>query len=115
MQKKKDFLRALPTKSLAIIGEKCTGAKMSIGRLTVLLCGNMVGELERPLVIRKAATPRRFKNLTINNLPVIWRNNKKAGMTAATMEEWLNMFNAKMKKENRDQSFFLTMLPATQM
>jgi hypothetical protein len=31
---------------------------------------------------------------------VIWRNNKKAWMTAATMEEWLNMFNAKMKKEN---------------
>jgi hypothetical protein len=26
---------------------------------------------------------------------VIWRNNKRAWMTTATMEEWLNMFNAK--------------------
>jgi hypothetical protein len=28
-------------------------------------------------------------------------------MTAATMEEWLNMFNAKMKKENRNDIRFL--------
>jgi hypothetical protein len=43
----------------------------------------------------KAAKPRYFKNLKISNLPVSWRNNKKAWMTAATMEEWLNVFNAK--------------------
>jgi hypothetical protein len=55
----------------------------------------------------KAAKPRCFKNLTINNLPVIWRNNKKAWMTAATMEEWLNMFNAKIRKENRNAILFL--------
>jgi hypothetical protein len=34
---------------------------------------------------KKPAQPRFFKNLKINNLPVIWRNNKKAWMTAATM------------------------------
>jgi hypothetical protein len=28
-------------------------------------------------------------------------------MTAGTMEEWLNMFNAKMKKENRNAFVFL--------
>jgi hypothetical protein len=28
-------------------------------------------------------------------------------VTAATMEEWLNMFNAKMKKENRNAIRFL--------
>jgi hypothetical protein len=33
-------------------------------------------------------------------------------MTAAAMEEWLNMFNAKVKKENRNTILFLTMLPA---
>jgi hypothetical protein len=36
-----------------------------------------VGEMEKPLVIGKAAKLRRFKNLKINNLPVIWRYNKK--------------------------------------
>jgi hypothetical protein len=29
----------------------------------------------------KAAKPRRFKNLKINNLPAIWRNNKKTWIT----------------------------------
>jgi hypothetical protein len=101
------FLQALPTKSLTVKGEKCTGGKMSKQRLTVLLCGNMAGEMEKPLGIGKAAKPRCFKNLKINNLSVIWRNDKKAWMTAATMEEWLNMFNAKLKKENRNAILFL--------
>jgi hypothetical protein len=74
----------------------------------------MVGEMEKSLVIGKAAKLRCFKNLKINNLPVIWRNNKKAWMTAAAMVEWLNMFNAKMKKENRSAILSLTVLPATQ-
>jgi hypothetical protein len=43
---------------------------MSNERLTVLLCGNLVGEMEKPLVIGKAAKPRCCKNLKINNLPV---------------------------------------------
>jgi hypothetical protein len=60
-----------------------------------VLCGNMVEEMEKPLVIGKAAKPSCFKNLKINILPVILRNSKKAWMTAATAEEWLNMFKAK--------------------
>jgi hypothetical protein len=36
-----------------------------------------VREMEKPLAIGKAAKPRSFKNLEIDNLPVIWRNNKK--------------------------------------
>jgi hypothetical protein len=42
--------------------------------------------MEKPLVIGKAAKPICFKNLKINNLPVIWRNSKRAWMSAATME-----------------------------
>jgi hypothetical protein len=41
------FLPELPTKSLAVKGEKCTKGKTSKERLTVLLCGNMVGEMEK--------------------------------------------------------------------
>jgi hypothetical protein len=86
-------------------GEKCAMGKTSKERLTVLLCGNMMGEMEKLLMIGKAAKPRCCKNLKINNLPVIWRNNKKAWTYAATREEWLNMFNAKMKKENKCHPF----------
>jgi hypothetical protein len=81
------LFRALPTKSLVVKGENCTGGKMSKERLTVLLCGNMVGEMEKLPVVGKAAKPRCFKSLKINNLPVIWRKNKNAWITAATMEE----------------------------
>jgi hypothetical protein len=67
----------------------------------------VVGEIEKPLMIGKAAKPRCFKNLKINNLAIISRINKKAWMTASTMEEWLNMFHAKIKKQNRNAILFL--------
>jgi hypothetical protein len=35
------------------------------------------GKWQKPLAIGKAEKPRCFKNLKINNLPVIWRNSKK--------------------------------------
>jgi hypothetical protein len=60
----------------------------------------------------KAVKPRCFKNLKINNLSVIWRNNKKkTWMTAATKEECINMFNAKMKNENKNVIHFLDLPP----
>jgi hypothetical protein len=58
-------------------------------------------------MIGKAAKAN--NNLKISNLPVVWRNNKKSWITAATMEEWLHMFNAKLKKEKRCPS--VTVLP----
>jgi hypothetical protein len=36
---------------------------MSKERLAFFLCGNMAGEMEKLLVIGKAANPRCFKNL----------------------------------------------------
>jgi hypothetical protein len=47
--------------------------------------------MEKPLVTAKAAKPRCFKNLKINNLLVIWKKNKKAWITAATMEGGKNV------------------------
>jgi hypothetical protein len=46
------FSRASPT-LLAIKGKKCTRGKTSKERLTVSLCGNMVGEMEKHLVTGK--------------------------------------------------------------
>jgi hypothetical protein len=64
----------------------------------------MVGEMEKPLVIGKAAKPRCFKNMKINTLTVILRNNKKVWMTAATMAEWLNMLSQVKKKLHPQQA-----------
>ncbi|KAE9521504.1 hypothetical protein AGLY_018103 [Aphis glycines] len=51
--------------------ESKIGGKLSKERITVLLCGNMAGEMEKPLVIGKVAKPRCFKNIDVEKLPHI--------------------------------------------
>jgi len=49
------FFCTLPNKSLCLKGEKCSVGKLCKARLTLFLCGFMSGEMEKPLVIGKAA------------------------------------------------------------
>jgi len=67
----------------------------------------MSGEIEKPLVIDKAAKPRCFRNLDIQKLPVEWRSNKKAWITSQIMEEWLTAFNGTTKVQNWHVLLFL--------
>ncbi|XP_050063252.1 tigger transposable element-derived protein 6-like [Aphis gossypii] len=55
------FFRAIPNKTLKLKGEQCKGGKLSKERLTVLLCGNMAGDMEKSPVIGKSVKPRCFK------------------------------------------------------
>lgn len=95
------FFRAIPTKSLRLKGEKCSGGKLSKERLTVMHCVFADGSFETPLVIGKANNPRCFKSIDKNLLPVTWKFNRKAWMTGSIMEEWLINLNAKMARKNR--------------
>jgi hypothetical protein len=83
------FFRALPSKTLCLKGERCSGVKLCKERLTVFLCGFMTGEIEKPLVFGRAAKPRCFKNIDIKKLPVDWKSNKKAWMTSHIMKNGL--------------------------
>jgi hypothetical protein len=67
----------------------------------------MSSEMEKPLVIGKAAKPRWFRNVDIRKLPVEWRSDKKAWMMSQTMEEILTAFNGRMKMQNRPVLLFL--------
>lgn len=100
------FFCALLKKSLCVKGEKCSGGKLCKKRLTVFLCGFVSGEMEKALVIGKAAKPRCFRNMDIQKLPVEWRSDKKAWMTSQIMEEWLTAFNGRMKVQNRHVLLF---------
>ncbi|XP_025205101.1 tigger transposable element-derived protein 6-like [Metopolophium dirhodum] len=101
------FFKGIPTKSLVMKSESCSGGKKAKDRLTVLMCGSMAGEIRKPLVIGKSKKPRCFKNMDISSLPVIWKFNKKAWMTTEIMEQWLRYFNADMRSQNRNVLMFL--------
>ncbi|GBN72616.1 hypothetical protein AVEN_269765-1 [Araneus ventricosus] len=57
--------------------------------LTLLLCCNMLGDFETPVVIGKAEKPRCFKNIDVRKLSVSWKSNKKSWMTTEIMSDWL--------------------------
>jgi hypothetical protein len=71
------FFRALPQKHSWLREKSVPGAKCPKKDLQCYYCVNMVGEMEKPLVIGKAAKPRWFKNLKINNLSVFWKKTIK--------------------------------------
>ncbi|KAG8224417.1 hypothetical protein J437_LFUL001367, partial [Ladona fulva] len=48
------FSRAIPAKTLSLIGEKYIGGKLYKEENTVSVCGNKEGDTEKPLIIGKA-------------------------------------------------------------
>ena len=108
------FYRALPTRSLIQRGESSNGGKQSKERLSILLTTSMLGEKLKPLVIGHAAYPRAFRktNITVDNLPVYWRSNKKAWMTSSLFTEWLQNLNKKMRFNNRRILLFVDNAPS---
>ena len=103
--------RSRKDKTLYIAGQDCRGGKRSKERITVMLCGNAAGDKERALVIGKSAHPRCFKNIQLSELNVDYRSNRKAWMTSAIFEEWLEKFNRKMAHHNRQVLLFLDNAP----
>ncbi|CAI6352429.1 unnamed protein product [Macrosiphum euphorbiae] len=101
------FYKILPNKTLSFKNEICTSGKKSKERLTVMLCVNLIGEFEKPLIIGKSKKPRCFKNVDIKRLDLHWEANKKAWMTRCIMTEWLMWFDEKMKKQKRKIILFL--------
>ena len=73
----------------------------------MVLAANFLGEKLTPLVIGKAAKPRCFKNIKKENLPVIWRNNKKAWMKKNLFKEWLEDLNKMFAQQGRKIFLFL--------
>lgn len=82
------YWKKMPSRTFIAKDEKTApGHKVAKERLSVLLCSNAAGTLmTKPLVIHKSLHPRAFKGQT--RLPVIYRANKKAWMTANIFEEW---------------------------
>lgn len=82
--------RMLPSKTLAAKSERnAPGFKKSKERVTILAACNASGALKlKPLLIGKFKNPRAFKNININLLPTIYRNQKSAWMDRGIFKQW---------------------------
>lgn len=101
------FYRLLPSKSMSLSGETCSGGKFSKERVTVMLTVFGDGSILNPLVIGKSARPRCFKKIDINNLGVQYFSNKKAWMTSIIFKEYLKKLNDDMMHQNRKILLFV--------
>lgn len=101
------FYRILPENTMSFINEACIDGNLSKERLTIMLCTNIVGEFEKPLIIGKVRKYNCFKNINIDNLEIVWKTNTKAWMTRRIMTEWLLDFDHRMSQSKRNIVLFL--------
>lgn len=65
------------------------GFKAAKDRLTIMLGGNAAGDCKfKPLLLYRSENPRALKNKSKSSLPVIWKSNRKAWVTASLFEDW---------------------------
>jgi len=104
------FWKMMPNKTLATTSR--AGKKILKNQVTVMLCCNSSGtEKIHPLVIGHAKTPRPFRRININNLPVDYTFNKKAWMTGILFEPWIKKLDAQMRIQNRQILLLLDNAP----
>ncbi|GBM99409.1 Tigger transposable element-derived protein 6 [Araneus ventricosus] len=104
--------RVLPDKTLYFKGEKCSGGKISKERFTLLLCCNMLGDFDTPVVIQKAKMPTCSKNIDVRKLSVSWKSNNKAWMTTEIMSDCVEEYvkiddDLSIEEENLHVSNFI--------
>ncbi|KAK6166482.1 hypothetical protein SNE40_023159 [Patella caerulea] len=93
-------------KTVHVKGDDCAGGKRSTERLSIALCASLTGEKLKPLVLGRLKKPRCFSKVKdVDKLPVMYRSNKKAWMTAAIFEEWLQTVNKQMRRVKKKHSF----------
>ncbi len=109
------FWKRMPGRSyIAKEESSMPGFKVAKDRLTLLLGGNASGDCKlKPMLVHRAENPRALKGLVKATLPVIWKANKKAWVTASLFEDWFsNHFVPEVKKycEDKDIPFHVLLL-----
>lgn len=79
----------MPSRTCLSKNEKTApGFKAAKDRLTLLLCANACGFMIKSMVVYKSLKSRAFKSKDMNHLPVFWRANNKAWVTAQIFSDW---------------------------
>lgn len=85
------FWKRMPSRTFLSTSEKTApGFKAAKDRLTLLFCANASGFMIKTLVVHKSQNPRALKGKDKNHLPVFWRSNKKAWVTADLFRDWFD-------------------------
>ena len=93
------FYQFLPSTSLQLQNEKCTGGKHGKIRLNGRAAGNVKGERLPMFVIGKAKTPRCFKGL--KSIPCRYRAQAKSWMSSELFNEWIKEIDRKFSVQKR--------------
>lgn len=95
------FWKKMPSRTYIAKEEKtASGFKISKDRLTLLLGGNAAGDKLKPFLVYHAATPRALKGVDIKKLPVLWRSNRKAWVTASLTHVYIFSYFLPFVEEN---------------
>jgi hypothetical protein len=86
------FWKKMPARTFISTQEKAApGFKAAKDRVTLLLCANASGDcMIKPMMLHRAYNPHALKGKNKEHLPVFWRANKKAWVTAAVFLDWFN-------------------------
>ncbi|XP_029648908.1 tigger transposable element-derived protein 1-like [Octopus sinensis] len=86
------FWKRLPSKSSIVKEESALpGFNVAKDRLTLLFGGNASGDLKlKPMLVYRTENPRALKGILKSTLPVLWKSNEKAWVTATLFEEWFS-------------------------
>ena len=84
------YYKLLPQKSLVAHFERSAdGRKTQKERITICACSNASGTIKLPLVlIGKSKSPRCFKGINKESLPVVYFNQKNAWVNTTIFTEW---------------------------
>jgi hypothetical protein len=95
-----------------IASRQLEGMKKDKTRISVALCANSDGtEKEELLIIGHSAKPRAFNKKTGQQLGFFYRFNKKAWMTTQLFQEWLQQFDVRMRRQERQVLLLLDNAP----
>ena len=87
------YYKMLPGHTLATAHSEPAGTKKAKERVTINACSNASGSIKLPLLlIGKAKTPRCFRGLNMESLPVIYKNQSNSWMNSSIFQEWFSNY-----------------------
>lgn len=93
------YWKRMPNRTYIAEEEKTApGFKAAKDRCTLLLGGNAAGNYKiKPLMIYNSENPRAFRGCNKENLPVIWRSNRKAWITGSIFRDYFVILEKELK------------------